>query len=570
MSRRMILLLAVVLTLAGGANVAQAQGELESPDIFRLEISECKHDPAGVRYQTGFRVAGTAGVVTALHGVADDCKQINAVGGGDDGPVFEGLSVSKVDVDADIALLSSQELAAAERKPQLKAMSPGTTLKSSDSLRVIGYPYGMYAQLASTSLRVRDSAMVPLSRLIPPNLISPIRARNSPSTSISVVSVEGHFLAGQSGAPVFNKKGEVVGVVNGGLQEGHAEVSWMMDWNDVILEAVDQQEVKERLEQLKTSDPLLVFSASSDDNMFAGPTLTAKPTAAVYKYGVVVRDESTGSYIGHAIASLYIGEKLAATCYTDSDGFCILLVVPSDDPARLLVERTGYTPRERVIADLLPQASAQVISLSAAPTATQVPTPTSTQVPTPTPTSTPAESASTPTDVPSDTPAVRATAAPAVPTNTRGTVILDLCPVRGVFADTWRTYKDRLGCDLGDAITTDVTYQQFENGLMAWIKETDKIYVLPNQGAWTQHDNLWSPQDPLISCAEAQAQGKPQMGFGKLWCESGSIKSGLGSATSAELPSRYLPFQYFEGGKIFEISEHYTIVLLDDSSWYGH
>lgn len=273
MSRQMILLFALVLALAAGADSAFAQGVPEFPDIFRLEISECMHDPAGVRYQTGFRVVGVVGIVTALHGVADDCKQISAVGGGDDGPVFNNLTLIKVDVDADVALLSSPQVKTAARKPQLKAMSLSAALKPSDSLQVIGYPYGMYEQLPSSSLRVRDRAMVPLSRLIPPNLIAPIRARNSPSTSISVVSVEGHFLPGQSGAPVFNNKREIVGVVNGGLQEGHAEVSWMMEWNHVFLESVGEQEVKARLEELKTTDPLLVFSAGTDS---VDPTATPK------------------------------------------------------------------------------------------------------------------------------------------------------------------------------------------------------------------------------------------------------------------------------------------------------
>lgn len=268
MPGRLIVLLLMSTMLAAwavGPGSAQAQAEHESPDIFRLEISGCSHKPDVVRYQTGFRVSGIVGLVTALHGVADDCEIINAVGGGDDGPVFNNLVLTKVDVGGDVALLSSSEIKTATRKVQLLAISAGETLKPSDALTVIGYPYGMYAQLRSDSLRVRDTAMVPLSRLIPPNLISAIRSRNSPSPSTRVVSVEGHFLPGESGAPVFNDKNRIVGIVNGGLQEGHAEVSWMIQWNQVYLEQVTQPDVKNSLVSLKAHDPHLVFAASNEE-----------------------------------------------------------------------------------------------------------------------------------------------------------------------------------------------------------------------------------------------------------------------------------------------------------------
>lgn len=360
MSRQTLLLFALMLAFASGVSTAFAQDVPEYPDIFRLEISKCKHDPAGVRYQTGFRVVGVVGIVTALHGIADDCKQINAVGGGDDGLVFNNLTLTKADVDADVALLSSQEVKTAPRKPRLKAMLPSATLKPSDSLQVIGYPYGMYEQLPSSSLRVRDRSMVPLSRLIPPNLIGPIRARNSPSTSISVVSVEGHFLPGQSGAPVFNSKGEIVGVVNGGLQEGHAEVSWMMEWNHVFLESVGQQEVKERLEQLKATDPLLVFSAGTD-----GPGPTAPPAAAPAPASVapepapppqcsITVDPDLAAYARPTLGCPTSGAKIVWSSYTPFErGFMMW----RSDTGRIygFFNGTGWTDVEDKFRDGMPE-----------------------------------------------------------------------------------------------------------------------------------------------------------------------------------------------------------------------
>ena len=101
---------------------------------------------------------------------------------------------------------------------------------------------------------------MPLSWLIPLEQIDPIRKRNSPSTQLAVISVEGHFLPGESGAPVFNVANRVVGIVNGGLQKGFAEVSWMIPWDYIDLKPVKEKEVRDKLNVVKTKDPHLRFS----------------------------------------------------------------------------------------------------------------------------------------------------------------------------------------------------------------------------------------------------------------------------------------------------------------------
>ncbi len=137
MSKQLISLLVLVMALFGSMGIAYAQQQPISPDIFRLEISECTHLPEVIRYQTGFRVVGTVGIVTALHGVADDCQTINAVGDSGNGPVFNNLDLIEADVDRDVALLSSDEVKAAKNEPQLEHLPEGEMVGPSDSCMLL-------------------------------------------------------------------------------------------------------------------------------------------------------------------------------------------------------------------------------------------------------------------------------------------------------------------------------------------------------------------------------------------------------------------------------------------------
>lgn len=214
-----------------------------------------------------------------------------------------------------------------------------------------------------------------------------------------------------------------------------------------------------------------------------------------------------------------------------------------------------------------PATSASAAMQTASPAVTPLPTPTSTA------TQPPPTATANPTSLPTSAPVAQPTATPVplVPLAPDPTPTPSArCSLEGIFAGVWPTYQDRLGCNVGDAINTDVTYQEFQFGLMVWVKTTDHIYVLRQSGSWTQHANPWNPTTPVYSCAEAATAGNPQMGFGKLWCDMPAIRSDLGSSTSPEIPAASQPFQYFEGGVVFNLSDQSTLVLLNDGAWFAH
>src|SRR5947209_1777689 len=82
------------------AAVAPAQNK-----IYMVLASGNAHRPGDTFQQTGFRLQGTRGLITALHGVAG-ATSIRAFG--ITGDALTNLHISSVDVDHDLALLSPQ------------------------------------------------------------------------------------------------------------------------------------------------------------------------------------------------------------------------------------------------------------------------------------------------------------------------------------------------------------------------------------------------------------------------------------------------------------------------------
>lgn len=239
MFRYLLFLIAFLLF----APFARAQEE----HVYLIKMFDCTHRPFE-RSQTGFRVRGEKGLITALHGVAD-CQKIKASRKGL--LLDQPLTIKKVDTDHDVALLSS---------PQIES-APGGGLNVADNIvweslgtvKVYGHPYGISS--LERTLLVSNPPLKPLKDLVPTDSLSILRDRRSPNHLTNVLNLQGHLLPGHSGAPVVDSRGRVVAVANGGLKGGYAEISWAIPFGDIEWDA----DLYLKLKALAQHDPTILF-----------------------------------------------------------------------------------------------------------------------------------------------------------------------------------------------------------------------------------------------------------------------------------------------------------------------
>lgn len=205
---------------------------------------------------TGFRVRGTKGIITALHGVvgARTIKAYTATGD----KLFEPLRLQKVDIASDIALLWSPELDIMPADGFEVATNVNwATLKT---VKVVGYPIKMDLKDITTSMEVRETPMEKLTLLLNKDTRSRLVRRKSPDPAIEVLSLQGFLNPGHSGAPVLNSAGQLVAVGNGGLQLGTG-LGWAIPFGRIRWERALNNE---QLAALTTSDMADLFATNDN------------------------------------------------------------------------------------------------------------------------------------------------------------------------------------------------------------------------------------------------------------------------------------------------------------------
>ena len=180
--------------------------------------------------QTGFRLSGTRGIITALHGVVG-AQEITAVN--EAGSVFLNLKIIKTDISKDAAVLYSDKMAALSTDGLIAIGTNQVGVK--ENLKVIGHPQGI--SLIVKSVTAGTPFLKQLNSFIPPDKAALFERRNSPNPFINVMYVEGNLVPGHSGAPVLNYNNRVVGIVNGGILGGLAGICWAIPVTDVNLSA---------------------------------------------------------------------------------------------------------------------------------------------------------------------------------------------------------------------------------------------------------------------------------------------------------------------------------------------
>lgn len=374
MRRYRVVGLLLLILFSMKAAVALSAENIAVPYVYRIKSDNCTHAPVA-RRQTGFRVVGTIGMITALHGVAD-CTTISAIAD-DGGEIFTELVITAVDIERDIALLSTPELA----KLPAQGLAPtelSTTTMLTATLHVVGYPLGLEKQDIDAIERVR--AIESLDDVIPDSEESvEFLKRNSPSIRVDVLNLQVQLLPGHSGAPVLDDQDRLVAIGDGGLRGGTVARSWAMLWQDVELRPVADDRVQKALTALAAKE----VSALSLSSTY--PTHGEEETETATYPIRVVDDHAVPIANAEVLLTHREGYEVG---FTDSEGFYLFHLVTSvtDDQHQIQVEASGYERYSRTIGTILGSVDIEILQMTTLqPTATATPT----ARPTPSPTSPP-------------------------------------------------------------------------------------------------------------------------------------------------------------------------------------
>lgn len=244
---------AVPVAIAALCAIARI-GNSQVQFTYFVKTDSCYHGPPR-RVQTGFRVVGVRGIVTALHGVAD-CLALYVEN--DDGKLLWGRpKLIKADIPNDVALLSSSELDAAP----MVGFEVGDTagLGDGSKVRAFGHPEGLKTMSTDLILHPPPTA---LGDLVPTNgdfagVRDGLAKRNSPSLSTHMLNLQESLLPGHSGAPIVRvDNGRLIGIGNGGLLKGTIGHSWAVPWFVVSLDSLSSQQQS----NLRALDPGGLFA----------------------------------------------------------------------------------------------------------------------------------------------------------------------------------------------------------------------------------------------------------------------------------------------------------------------
>lgn len=195
------------------------------PSLVKI-VSVCGNNEA--RVATGFVWGPSHSVVTDLHVVAG-CPPPYTVlyfqtNGSKLTQVAREAKVSHVLRAADLVMLTVTNPPDA---PPLQ-LSP-TPVKPEQWVEAWGFPLGVQAPI-NTRLQVTfaNDLFPQLSSTLDDAARSELQTLKFPDLSANVLHLSGPLQPGDSGAPVLDQSGQVVGIGSGGLQHGASSISWAM------------------------------------------------------------------------------------------------------------------------------------------------------------------------------------------------------------------------------------------------------------------------------------------------------------------------------------------------------
>lgn len=94
-------------------------------------------------------------------------------------------------------------------------------------ITALGYHHGALGMSTRELLKGYAKPEI-LQQLLPPQAVAILQQTNMPSVTLPIYYLDGSLLPGYSGAPVVDLRGRLIGIGNGGLENGAANVSWVI------------------------------------------------------------------------------------------------------------------------------------------------------------------------------------------------------------------------------------------------------------------------------------------------------------------------------------------------------
>ncbi len=255
MATRTVILVVALITFS--VSRAETPPPASLPDemhVYRIESTvDLNGEPVKVEF-TGFKMKEEVGIYTALHGVAGK-RKIVAISPVTKVGRFE-LRLVSADVKRDVAYLEPTDSTfTLPRGGLAQGKRSADELRPAEELRVIGYPVGIDLRPADTTLKLRKPALARLTEIIDPDVRAELAPRGSPDTATRMLSLQGHFLPGHSGAPLVDGDAVVVGIGCGGLRDGTVGHGWAVPFQDIQLTAVDSDALRAQIDRLGRLPP---------------------------------------------------------------------------------------------------------------------------------------------------------------------------------------------------------------------------------------------------------------------------------------------------------------------------
>lgn len=187
-----------------------------APAILRVSALNCAG--GGDRSGSAFAWQLPGRVVTALHVVAG-CSELRVL--------YQGKPIASAKVRRTLRERDLAELEVTDA-PAVTALqaAPGTPA-TNDIVYLYGFGGGRTTR-EDRRLRIThaSTATPRLADAVDDSARAELTATGSPSLATEVLRIEGFFVPGDSGAPILNAEGQVVGIGSGGLQRGTIGAGW--------------------------------------------------------------------------------------------------------------------------------------------------------------------------------------------------------------------------------------------------------------------------------------------------------------------------------------------------------